>query len=268
MKKNIIRYIGIFLILTLFSSCNRNSIADAPLTKEAKFFNSFQNFPEYASKYRVGLKTDSVMFNFQIRAMMTARFDSTHFSASTIYVLKHTSGDSIVIKTPEMPLLTHEQFSSFFHTNKESLKADTLINPDFVNKFYIHPTGKIDIEQIQYLPFAFMDVNFNGYPALLIRKPLGSYKNDYYKFDVYGISKSGFKKVSFEPYNMIKNRTDEWCYGGSTEFDYDKKTITIHSLEPESCCDYGTLITQIYILNTSTDKFDTKTFIQKYDFDH
>lgn len=258
----------IAFMLALLSSCHGNPIAETSLTEEAKFFKSFENFPEYASKYRVGLKIDSVMFNFQIKAMMAARFDSIHFSSSTIYVLKHTSGDSIVIKTPDVPLLTHEQFSSFYQANKDSLSADTLISPDFVNKFFIHPSGKIYIEQIENLPFAFMDVNFNGYPALLVRKPLDSYKNDYYKFDVYGISKSGFKEVNFEPYNMIKNRTDEWCYGGSTEFDYEKKTITIHSLGPESCSDYGTVITQIYILNTSTEKFDTKTFRQKYDFDH
>lgn len=229
---------------------------------EDRLFTSFSRFKEYESKYRIGLRSDSVLYHFRIKALTTANFDSVSYLPNTIYILTHESGDSIVIESSDMPLLNHEQFASFYHANENHLSADTLIDSAFLNQFCVVPKDKIDIERISHLPFLFIDVNFDGYPALLVRHSLG---NDLYKYQVYGISKSGFNEVNLPPYNALKSRINQWCYGGATEFDYTKKTITVHQLASGSCSDYGTQITQIYTLNPTTEKFELQQLEHRYD---
>lgn len=252
------------MILTLLSSCGGKT-AVRPSEKE-KLLSSFSGYEEYESNYRAVVSQNAPRFHFQIRAMTCANFDSLRYLPSTIYILKHESGDSIVIKTSDNPLLSHEQFQDFYYLNKNKLRADTLVDSGFLDQFYIDPTegpGQIEIGEIAEFPFVFLDVNFNGYPSLLIRRNLG---DGLYKFDVYGITEKGYNKVDFPPFNLLKNHRNNWFHGGATEIDYDSNTITVYLLEPGSCSDYGTTIKQIYTLNRQTDRFDLTQIKGKYDF--
>lgn len=231
--------------------------------KREQFFASFGEFNGSHAKFRVGLCPDSAFHHVYVRALTTAHFDSIHFNPSTIFILEHEAGDSIVVESSEYSLLSHEQFANFYYANKDREKADTLVDASYLDRFYIVPEDKIDVEQISDLPFLFMDVGFKGYPALLVRHTIGDY---FYRFKVYGITESGFKEVSLAPYNAIKSRTNQWCFGGATEFNYNNKTITVSSLAPGSCSDYGTQIIDVYKLNEKTEKFDIQR--QKINYNH
>lgn len=159
-----------------------------------------------------------------------------------------------------MPLLSHSEFSDFYSRNKERNSADTIISPSFIEKFRIEANGRKNVESFQYLPFAFMDVNFDGKPELLIRE---RHEMDY--FIAYELGDNGLIKMQSEPYGYIKSQTGPWCYGGSTEFDFDKKSITVHSLSAESCSDYGTSIVSVYTFNPANNKFDLTQKEYKYD---
>jgi hypothetical protein len=236
--------------------------------RDDAFFAPFEQLDGYNAKYRVGSETDSMRFHVTIKAMMTAFFDSIRYNSKTVYIIKHECGDSIVVSTDSEPLLSHSEFAEFYEANKTYHHADTVIRYDMISKFYIEPRGIVDIESIDNYPFMFMDVNFNGYPALLVRKLIDSMGyHSYYRYKVYGISPKGFIAVNYAPFNKIENRVNEWCYGGSTEFNYFSKTITTHNLAPGSCSDHGTSIKKIYTLNPATGGFDVKQIDTKYDCD-
>ena len=259
----------IFLLSCYFaSSCiNRESQNSTDrFIREDDLFKSFADFDNYSAKFRVGAKMDTVMYHFTIKAITTAHFDDTKYIPKSVYTLKHRCNDSLVIITDEVPLISHESFKEFYTKHKDAMHADTLIDSNVFDKFFWTAHNDIvDVESFQNLPFLFLDVNFNGYPALLIRKDAGQ---NFYYYKVYGITPEGFNEVNFEPYISIKSRTNTWCYGGSTQFDYNNRTITVFNLSNESCSDYGTQIIDIYKLNPQTEKFEKEQFIEKYDFNY
>lgn len=253
------------VIMFIFVSCGDIKMKQQEIKTQRKesFFSSFRDYKLHSSKFRVGAETGSVKYHFSIKALTTAFFDEERYSAETIYILKHTSGDSIIIKTDDVPLLSHKEFQNFYYNHK--YRADTIVDPEVFNKFFLTDHGdKIDVESFQGLPFLFLDVNFNGYPALLVRYDKG---RNYYYYKVYGITSEGFNEVTFEPFTSIKSRTNQWCYGGSTEFDYKNKTIKVCNLTNESCSDHGTQIIDNYKLNPATDRFEKEQRVKKYEFD-
>lgn len=251
------------IILAVCITCRLSDSNREETVEPNPFFAEFSKYRGYGAKFRAGAEIDTL--NFHIKALTTAFFDSTRYTPQTTYIIKHqVSGDSLVINTNDAPLLSHLEFSEFYRNNKDKNKADTILSPSFFEKFCIESTGKVNVESFQHLPFVFMDVSFKGYPALLVRQNV----DDRYlcRYRVYGIRKDGFHLVDFEPYLSIKNSVNSWCSGGSTEFDYDKKTITVRSLSPDSCSDYGTFIIQIYTLNPDTDRFVLNQIENEYDF--
>lgn len=260
LKKSILLVI---LICFTLLGCNYQNPEKTEKNNSNIFFESFGDDKVTNSHYRIGAKSDTTLFNFNLRAVTTGYFDSIKYLTETIYILKHVSGDSLVIRTDDYPLISKNDFSKFYNDNKIKGSADTIVNFNFFDNFYIHPSGIIDFEKLDRYPFLFLDVNFNGYPALLERKTIGG--SSFYKFQVYSITKDGFNKVDSEPYNMLKNRTNVWCFGGGTEIDYNNKAIIVHLLAPGSSSDFGTLINLTYKLNPQKELFDITQKESKYD---
>lgn len=263
---NILRVAGLFIALVVASSCNnqqpQNGIAGRMY--EDPVFSSFANFDNHSAKFRVGAQMDTFMYHFQIKAMTIAYFDDTRYNPQSIYILKHQSNDSLVITTEDTPLITYETFKNFYTNHIDEMRADTIIDPRVFDRFFMMGHSDIvDVESFQNLPFLFLDVNFNGYPALLVRKDVGQ---EFYYYTVYGITPKGFQKVNYDPYLSIKSRTNFWCFGGSTQFDFSAKTIKVFNLASGSCSDYGTQIIDIYKLNPTTEKFEKKQILEKYDY--
>lgn len=252
---------GIFLLnwgLQIYSEWYMSKHA----SETDKFFSDFSNYDRSISAhYRVGAETDTNMCGFHIKAITTAFFDSMRYSPTSVYILKHVSGKSLVINTDDVPLLWHFDFADFYENNKSKSRADTIISPRFFDKFYVAESDTVKVESFQWLPFVFMDVNFDGSPELLVRKGA-----DLYRYDAYDIKEDGIKMLDFEPYLSIKSRCHSWSYGGSTQFDFKNKTITVFSLSPQSCSDYGSSIKEVYTYNPSTGTFDYGKFVNKYDF--
>lgn len=172
------------------------------------FFSSFSGFDVDSAKFKVGAETDT--FHFKIKAITAAYLHKNTFFLRTIYILKHHSNDSIVIEASDLPLISHENFSRFYSDNKSKPYADTIVDPQIFDKFFLVKHDDIvNVESFQHLPFLFLDVNFNGYPALLVRENIGQ---DFYYYNVYGITDKGFSKVNFDPFLSIKSRINSWCY--------------------------------------------------------
>lgn len=262
---NILKSFSLSLLLLGFMSVSCVSTDKIEIKSEKDiFFSHFSNFEQSSSNFRVGAEIDSLIYHFKIKAMTTAYFDDAKYTPNTIYILKHQSGDSLVIKTNDAPLISHEEFKTFYDFNKSNLSSDTILDSSVFDKFFLIDHEEIvNVESFENLPFLFLDVNFNGYPALLVRKDVGQH---FYYYDIYGINSDGFSKVNFEPYVSIKSRVNPWCYGGSTEFDYKNKTIKVFGLANESCSDYGTEIIDIYKLNETSQKFVKSQITRKYDF--
>jgi hypothetical protein len=262
LKQHII-LLTICVSLTTLFSCIGEQKTVVQEKRNDEFFSSFEGEDGFSARYRVGAESDSSRFNFTIKAITTAWFDSIRYDTKTVYILKHSCGDSIVIHTKDKPLLSHSEFARYYYANKAYARADTILRYDIISHFYIEPKGVVAIDSIDTYPFMFMDVNFSGNPALLVRDY--GYQG-YYSYTVYKISAAGFKEIHDAPFNKIENRANSWCLGGSTVFDYKNKTISTHMLAPGSCSDYGTSITQVFTLNPSTDRFDMKQIENKYDF--
>lgn len=259
-----INLICLIIACFLLSACNHN---DNTTQLYDAFFSSFPNYECKTANFRVGASSDSARYNVTIKAMTIAHFGDSIYKPLTIYVLKHTANDSIVIKTEDTPLISHNELKDFYSRNRQhkTLHQDTLVNPDVFDKFFFinHP-DTVNVESIKHLPFLFLDVNFDGHPALLVRKDKG---NNYYYYKTYGITESGFRQVDFEPYQSIKSRIGEYTYGGSTEFDYKNRTITVFNLSEGSCSCHGILIKDVYKLNPTTKKFEKRRFEQPYELD-
>lgn len=249
----------LFCIMFIASACSRQTENQEKSNKNP-FFNEFSSYGGYNAKYRVGFSTDTIFNGLVIRAITTAYFDSCRYTPQSTYIIKHTSGDLLVLNTTDAPLLSHSEFSDFYKSNMVKNGADTIIGSSFIENFCIKNDGRVEVESFQHLPFVFMDVNFDGKRELLIREKL-----EMYYYTVYEIGRNGLKKMETNPYKQIKNRTNQWCYGGSTEFDYDEKSITIHALSSESCSDHGVSIKLTYTLNPITNSFDLKQEEYKYD---
>lgn len=249
------------LLCFVCSSCGIGK--EDEITKEDIFFSSFSNFNHCAAKFRVGAETDTFLHHFKIKAATIAHFDDSRYEPRSVYILKHKSNDSLVIKTDDAPLLSHEEFKDFYARNKVAGCADTIVDSHVFDQFFlIEHDEVVNVESFEHLPFLFLDVSFNDYPSLLVREDVG---HGFYFYKVYAITPGGFHKISFEPYSSIKSRTNSWCLDGSTEFDYKNKTITVFNLFTGSCSDHGTLITDIYKLNPKTEKFDKKQIVNNYD---
>lgn len=267
-------YKAFTLIMMLFvcatSSCvstvkESASETEVPAPKTDPFFSSFSEFNKSSANFRVGAETDTPISHIKIKAMTTAKFDDAIYTPYTIYILKHQSGDSIVVETGDVPLISCDEFKKFYENNKENVSADTIIDSNVFESFFLtNHEDVINVESFDHLPFLFLDVNFNGHPALLVRDNVGQ---EFYYYKVYGINNTGFHQVKYEPFLSIKSRTNTWCYGGSTEFDYKHKTITVHNLSRQSCSDYGMQITDVYKLNAATAKFNKTRITRNYEFD-
>ena len=275
---SVIEYLGALccfvIIICLFTQCVEKETNQETAEQET-FFSDFLAYGDINKRFRVGAELDTL--NVRIKAFTTATFDSVRYCPQTLYVITYQSEDSLVRDTGDgakktivvdagggAPLLSYAKFVKFYNDNKELGRADTIVSPSVLEKFFIKKKDrkKVDVESFMELPFVFMDVSFKGYPSLLVRE--GGYRDiQYYK--TYGISKTGFKLVKFEPYNSIKSRAGTWMFGGSTEFDYDKNSITVHTIAEGSCSDFGVFIETIYTLDPKTDRFVKKVVRHPYD---
>ena len=264
MYYHILKVIVLSIVFVVASSCNTEKDRMGGSVQEDPIFASFSDFGNYSAKFRVGAQMDTILYNFQIKAMTIAQFDDITYCPRSIYILKHQSNDSLVIKTEDVPLISHETFKEFYARHKVAMRADTIIDSHVFDRFFmIEHSDIVNVESFQHLPFLFLDVNFNGYPALLVRNDIGQ---NFYYYTVYNITPNGFHKVTFDPYLSIKSRTNSWCFGGSTEFDFSAKTIRVFNLSKGSCSDYGTQITDVYKLNSAIEKFEKRQIVEKYDF--
>lgn len=260
MKNSISFLLGLIIIYGAISACS-----DQKETPEDPLFASFSGHREHDARYRVALKTDTPFYHFEIRAITTATFDDSRYTPSTFYIFKHEKGDSIVIRSSDMPLFDKEQFEVFYNTHREQQKADTIINADFLNQFYLKPSEKFGVEKIEKYPFVFMDVNFDGYPELLVRE--SDDYGGYCRFRIYGITAKEFKLLAQPPFNAFKNAFRPYTGGGDTELDYVQKTIKVWEMEPSSCPCHGTIIEQTYTLDSQSGEFDCYQTEHRYDHD-
>ncbi|MDE6194621.1 MAG: hypothetical protein K2M83_11650 [Muribaculaceae bacterium] len=173
MKINFLRIayiltVSIFFIVSCTNKKDKNSINEISI--DPTFFSSFSDFNHYAAKFRVGAEMDTTLYHFRIKAITIANFDDKLYRPQSVYILTHQSSDAIVIKTEDTPLISYEEFKRFYNRHKEEMRADTIINSQVFDKFFkIEHNDIVDVESFDHLPFLFLDVNFNGYPALLVR---------------------------------------------------------------------------------------------------
>lgn len=109
-------------------------------------------------------------------------------------------------------------------------------------------------------PFFFKDVDFDGDYEILFC--VGGYNRIYYtSYKI--ISRNRAEYMSNKPYNNLvemyeSSLEDDADTSSDTNFDYDKRTITIN--EPSGCCDY---YHDVYILNPkSHDRMNPMMFLE------
>ncbi len=228
-----------------------------------KGFEEFNSSWFVKCQYRVFATYADSLYHFKIKAMMIGYLNEKNstIDAKTIFIFKHSSGDSIKSRMMDFPLLSYESFKSFYDSNYKP-HNDTIINLNY--ECVIHPEKSYNINKLQCEPFAFLDVNFNDAPALLVNRSDFSTPCQY--FDVYGYNNNGVYKVEFAPFDAFKTQTNSWCLGYGTNIDYEKKEIIVPSLSPNSCSDFGIMINDHYILDENEQQFKHKRITEKYDF--
>lgn len=130
-------------------------------------------------------------------------------SYGSLFAHLYFSSDSLTFKIP------HYTFRPFIENSPDTLKSLDCIELTYKNPIFPHPM-RISLDSIRDLPFAFIDINFDGKKELLLANP-GNGQKTISTYDAYSIPE--LKEIApFKGY--IWNHLDEW-----TEFDYTTQTV-------------------------------------------
>ena len=111
--------------------------------------------------------------------------------------------------------IMHPTFTPFNYEFTDTLNAFECITLDYRNPVFSNPQ-KITLDSIRGLPFAFVDINFDGIKELLFANP-GNGQKTISTYTAYSLPK--IEEINpFQGYTW--NCLDEW-----TEFDYTTKTV-------------------------------------------
>lgn len=111
--------------------------------------------------------------------------------------------------------LTHSTFQPFKDGFPDTINALDCIELEYNNPVFPNP-HKIQLDSIRDLPFAFVDINFDGIKELLLESP-GNGQKTISTYRAYSLPK--IEEINpFQGYTW--NCLDEW-----TEFDYTTKTV-------------------------------------------
>ena len=254
--------IGLLLIILVVGLISCGDVKkNQPEVNAYSIPHGYEDFDGLIKRYNVFASCADSVHHFEIKALMTAYIDTIKnmLIPRTTFILKHSSGKSLIITTNHR-LMDTEEFRKFVNSHS-SIHNDTIV--ELVDTFDIIVKGdEYNLSELD-MPFAFLDVSFKGYKSLLVRKETNS---PCVFFDVYSIVSDSIHKVTFEPYNQFKTATNEWMLGYGTSINYKKKEIRIPSLKQGSCSDYGTFIYDCYVLDRYDSRFSKHQETVNYDF--
>lgn len=252
------------ILFAIISCAERENVGNNDYSLPSGY-DIFQNEEISQCRYKVFATYPDSVNGFKIRALMVAYIDTAEnqLEPTTVFILRHRSGATFKVDTKRYPLLDVEDFRNFVNNNKRKYN-DTIVTLRY-NCAIDNKREELNLNEIDGMPFVFLDVSFKNYPSLLIWS--GSETNHCSYYDVYGFTQNEIHKVNFMPYTEFKTQTNEYMLGYGTNINYKKKEIIIPSLEVGSCACHGSIINDHYVLSLSQDKFVHHRTFNKYEFD-
>lgn len=261
MKKLIIIAIGFINTLSLFQGCSRpidDNRTEYGVTPPDGF-ESFSGSSQASCHYRVWSEMADSVCGFKVRALMTAWIVNTGLRSTTTFSLTHQSCKIFTIDTYEHPLISYEDFNRYYENNHK-VHNDTIVS--FNYNPVVTEQRTFDMANYGDMPFFFLDVTFDGVEELLIRDGVREFCNRYRVFNI----GDKVEELRHKPYNYFVTAANNWMGGIGTTVDYQKRSITISSLDEGSCSDHGTFIKDIYTLDANGAQFTHTRKLIPYDW--
>ena len=161
--------------------------------------------------YPVFFKYSSQINGYNVEGSFCIATDASteHMSYGRVYANLYFSSDSLTFS------VMHPTFHPFKDGLPHTINALDCIELEYNNPVFPNP-HKIPLDSIHDLPFAFVDINFDGIKDLLLANP-GNGQKTISTYTAYSLPK--IEEINpFQGYTW--NCLDEW-----TEFDYTTKTV-------------------------------------------